>query len=95
MWMRKRYSWCTRENPVRMHLNKDRGKGITIMGAIGHRLPFGVFGIAKSTNQVEVGEFLKRLRGAVSPSPFTNNERIVLVVDNHPSHGTVHVRELA
>ena len=50
MWMRKRYSWCTRDNPVRMHLNKDRGHGITIMGAIGHRLPQGVFSLAKSTN---------------------------------------------
>ena len=36
-----------------------------------------------------------RLRGAVSPSPFTNRERIVLVLDNHPSHGTGQVRELA
>ena len=74
---------------------QGQGQGHHYHGAIGHRLPFGVFGIAKSTYQVEVGEFLKRLRGAVSPSPFTNNERIVLVVDNHPSHGTVHVRELA
>jgi transposase len=51
MWMRKRYTWCTRDNPVRMHLNKNRGHGITIMGAIGHRLPKGVFSIAKTTNQ--------------------------------------------
>lgn len=39
MWMRKRYSWCQGDNPVRMHLNRDRGQGITIMGAIGHKLP--------------------------------------------------------
>jgi hypothetical protein len=58
------------------------------MGAIGHKLPFGVFGLAKTTNQYEVAEFLKRVRGAVSPSPFTNNERIVMVLDNHKSHGT-------
>ena len=42
-----------------------------------------------------MGEFLKQLRGVVTPYPFQNSERIVLVVDNHPSHGTVHVRELA
>jgi transposase len=95
MWMRKRYSWCTREQPVRMHLNKDRGHGITILGAIGHRLPEGVFSLAKSTNQTDVAEFLKKLRGVVTPYPFTNRERIVLVVDNHPSHGTAHVREVA
>ena len=95
MWMRKRYSWCQGDNPIRMHLNRDRGQGITIMGAIGHKLPQGVFVIAKSTNQVDVGEFLKRLRNTVSPLPSTNNERIVLVVDNHPSHGTVHVHDVA
>ena len=95
MWMRKRYSWCTRDHPVRMHLNKNRGQGITIMGAIGHRLPKGVFSIAKSTNQAEVGEFLKKLRSVVTPNPFDHKERIVLVLDNHPSHGTQNVRELA
>ena len=50
MWMRKRMTWCTRDRPVRMILNPNRGKGVTVMGAIGHRLPFGVFGLAKTTN---------------------------------------------
>ena len=95
MWMRKRMTWSSRDDPVRMSLNADRGKGITVMGEIGSRLPFGVFGLAKSTNQWEVAEFLKRVRGAASPSPFTENERIVMVLDNHPSHGTEHVREIA
>lgn len=31
----------------------------------------------------------------VTPNPFDHKERIVLVLDNHPSHGTQHVRELA
>ena len=66
MWMRKRYSWCTKERPVRMHLNADRGKGVTVMGAIGHKLPRGVFSLAKSTNQQEVGDFLCRLREVVT-----------------------------
>ena len=95
MWMRKRYAWSTREQPVRMHLNQDRGKGVTVMGAIGHRLPKGVFSLAKSTNQQEVGGFLQKLRDVVTPNRAAPNERIVLVVDNHPSHGTEYVRGLA
>jgi transposase len=47
--------------------------------------------LARSTNQVEVVEFLKLLRGVVTPY----NERIVLVVDNHRSHGTVSVKDMA
>jgi len=42
-----------------------------------------------------VAEFLKRIRGAVTPYPFTNNERIILVLDNHKSHKTELVRGLA
>ena len=95
MWLRKRYAWCTREQPVRMHLNQDRGKGITVIGAIGHKLPKGVFSLANSTNQLEVGEFLQKLRDVVTPNRFAPNEKIVLVVDNHPSHSTEYVRELA
>jgi len=95
MWMRKRYAWCSREDPVRMHLNQDRGKGITVMGAIGHKLPRGVFSLASSTNQSEVGEFLQKLRDVVTPNRSGTFERIVLVVDNHPSHGTECVRDLA
>ena len=95
MWMRKRYAWSSRDHPVRMHLNKDRGKGVTIMGAIGHRLPKGVFSLARTTNQQEVGEFLHKLRDVVTPNRFAVNERIVLVLDNHPSHGTDLVRGLA
>jgi hypothetical protein len=65
------------------------------MGAIGHKLPKGVFSLAKSTNQDDVGAFLSRLRDVVTPNRFDPNERIVLVVDNHPSHGTEYVRTLA
>ena len=65
------------------------------MGAIGQKLPKGVFSLAKSTNQLEVGAFLQKLRDVVSPNRFVPNERIVLVVDNHPSHGTEYVSELA
>ena len=59
MWMRKRMTWSSRDEPVKMHLNRDRGHGVTVLGAIGERLPQGVFALAKSTNQNEVADFLK------------------------------------
>ena len=38
MWIRKRYTWSTKERPIKMSLNQDRGKGITVYGAIGECL---------------------------------------------------------
>ena len=69
MWMRKRMAWSSRDQPVKMHLNKDRGHGVTVLGAIGERLPRGAFALAKSTNQQEVTSFLQQLRSVVTPSP--------------------------
>lgn len=69
MWMRKRMTWSTRLNPVKMTLNKDRGKGVTVLGAIGMRLPQGVFQLAKTTNQHEVAEFLTEIRMALTKNP--------------------------
>ncbi len=35
MWMRIRMTYSTREEPVKLPLNKIRGQGVTIFGAIG------------------------------------------------------------
>ena len=94
MWMRKRMTWSHRDHPVKMHLNKDRGQGVTVLGAIGDRLRHGVFSLARSTNQQEVGEFFKKLRSVVCAPFYQNNERIVVVLDNHPSHGTQYIQQL-
>ena len=42
-----------------------------------------------------MADFLQQLRNVVTPYPFTNNERIVLVLDNHPSHSTQKVKDIA
>jgi len=88
MWIRKRMTWSHRDQPVKMHLNKYRGHGVTVLGAIGERLPKGVFSLANTTNQHEVAAFLLDLRAQLHVAGVRNSERIVLVLDNHPSHGT-------
>ena len=59
MWIRKRYTWSTRDRPVKMVLNQDRGHGVTVYGAIGECLPRAVFMLGKSTNNKEFAEFLR------------------------------------
>jgi len=88
MWIRKRMSWSHRDHPVKMHLNRDRGKGVTVLGAIGERLPKGVFSLAATTNQHEVAAFLFDLRASLHGAGVRHTERIVLVLDNHRSHST-------
>jgi len=83
MWIRKRYTWSTRDRPVKMVLNQDRGHGVTIYGAIGEYLPRAVFMTGKSTNTKEFAEFLRLLRMA---TPAGLREKLVIVLDNHKSH---------
>ena len=35
VWLRNRRTWCTSDRPVKMSINKDRLRGITVFGAIG------------------------------------------------------------
>jgi len=69
MWMRKRMSWSCKVRPVKFPLNKGRGHGVTVLGAIGECLPKGVFSLARSTNKEVVMEFLKKLRQVVDEHP--------------------------
>ena len=62
MWIRKRYTWSTKERPIKMCLNQDRGHGITVYGAIGECLQHAVFMLGKSTNRREFAEFLRQIR---------------------------------
>jgi hypothetical protein len=73
---------------VKFPLNKVRGHGITVLGAIGVLLPKGVFSLARSTNKEAVMLFLHKLRSVVTPNPMGVREKIVMVLDNHSSHKT-------
>ena len=55
-------TWSSKLRPVKFPLNKGRGHGVTVLGAIGESLPKGVFSLARSTNKEVVMDFLKKLR---------------------------------
>jgi hypothetical protein len=43
MWLRPRKTWQDPSAPVTLVLNKDRGKNVTVYGAIGVNLPGAFF----------------------------------------------------
>ncbi len=59
MWIKMRSTWMNTEQPVKIILNKHRGNGITVIGAIGELLATPLFMLAKSTNSEEFMAFLK------------------------------------
>ena len=92
MWMRIRMTYSTREEPVKLPLNKIRGQGVTIYGAIGTQLPEFVHMIANTTNEAHSAEFLRRIRMAY---PWRQRPKIAVVLDNHPAHKTDTIKVLA
>jgi len=98
MWMRRRMTWSSHVKPVKFPLNKLRGKGVTVFGAIGECLPKAVFTLAPTTNREHVMEFLKKLRSVMTPNPMApknKKDRLVVVLDNHRAHVSEEVVGLA
>ena len=58
LWMKNRQTWCNYSRPVRMQLNKFRGNGITVFGAIGSCLPKAVFMQSHTTSAANFLPFL-------------------------------------
>ena len=79
---------------MRMKLNKFRGHGVTIFGAIGTCLEKPLFMKCESTNMIDFRQFLTQIREAV---PGTGEQRPLLniVLDNHPAHKNWDVRNFA
>ena len=50
LWMRHRKTWGRQGCPVKMVLNKVRGKGVTVFGAIGVQMPRPLFIMERTTN---------------------------------------------
>ena len=93
--MRTRMTWSSRSQPVKMHLNSNRGKGVTVLGAVGIRLSKPVFSLAGSTNTKEVLDFFLKLHSVINPNPSVPNVKTVIVLDNHRAHKTKDVANLA
>jgi len=94
-------TWSSRIKPVKFPLNKFRGNGVTIFGAIGEHLPKAVFSLADTTNTEHTLAFLQKLRDVVGDNPMhqrgrkSGKTRMVLVLDNHRAHIGEEVAQMA
>ena len=91
MWMRNNRTWTTQDYAVKWAFPKFRGNGITVYGAISTSIEKPVFMQGTSTNKQNVVKFLALLRKSFADP----DEKVFIVLDNHPSHHTKEVTELA
>jgi transposase len=91
LWLRGKRTWTPKEMPVKYPLNKNRGSGITVMGAISQHLGKPLFTLEKSTNSAAFQTFLKKLRKRFP----LKQTRVHIVLDNASAHVTAEVRVLA
>lgn len=88
LWLRNRRAWTPKDWPIKMVLNKNRGHGITVFGAISTNMSEPLFTLESSTNSQAFRGFLLKLR-----KRFKNiKERLTLVLDNARAHITLEVR---
>lgn len=91
MWIRNAKTWTPSDYSVKWAYPKFRGNGITVFGAISTCFEKPVFMKAPTTNKEHVLKFFALLRKSfVDP-----DEKVFVVLDNHPSHHTKDVTELA
>ena len=91
MWMRNNRTWTPPDCSVKWAYPKLRGTGITVFGAISTSFDKPVFMKAPSTNKDAVLKFLPLLRNKF-PDP---DQKVFVILDNHPSHHTREVVQLA
>ena len=83
MWLRQTRTWCTRENPILTPLQRNRGKGCTMMLGIGTCLARPVWHIADSTNKKDFVRFISKLREQLAINRY---DTIYLCLDNASAH---------
>jgi hypothetical protein len=88
LWLRSRRTWTPKTEPIKYPLNKNRGKGVTVMGAISQHLGKPVWSLEESTNSTAFKNFLRKLRGRF-PLRLT---RVIVVLDNAKAHTTIEAR---
>jgi len=91
LWLRSRKTWTPREEPIKYPLGRNRGKGITVMGAISQHLGKPLFTLEESTNSRAFADFLQKLRKRFP----LRSTRVTIVLDNHKAHRTTLVTNLA
>jgi hypothetical protein len=88
LWLRSRRTWTPRHEPIKYPLNKNRGKGITVMGAISQHLGKPLWSLEDSTNSSAFKNFLQKLRNRFP----LRSTRVNIVLDNAKAHTTIEVR---
>ena len=88
MWLRSRRTWTPKSEPIKYPLNKNRGKGVTVMGAISQHLGKPVWSLEESTNSTAFKNFLRKLRGRFP----LRSTRVIVVLDNAKAHTTIEAR---
>jgi len=91
LWLRNRKTWTASVDPIKYVLNKNRGKGITVMGAISNHLGKPLFTLETSTNSNAFCKFLGRLRQRFP----LRSTRVTIVLDNAKAHKTLDVKRTA
>ena len=91
MWMRNNRTWTPADYSVKWAFPKLRGTGVTVFGAISTSFERPVFMKGPTTNKLHVAKFLALLRKQYADP----DEKVFVVLDNHPSHHTKEVTELA
>ena len=91
LWLRNRKKWTPNEEPIKYPLGRNRGKGITVMGAISQHLGKPLFTLEVSTNSTAFKSFLRKLRQRFP----LRKTRVTIVLDNARAHQTTDVKALA
>ena len=91
LWLRNRKTWTPVDEPIKYPLGKNRGKGITVMGAISQHLGKPLFTMEVSTNSQAFMSFLHKLRQRFP----LRKTRVTIVLDNARAHQTSDAKKLA
>ena len=83
MWTHSRKTWSKRDEPINPSLNADRGRNVSMFGAIGNCLRRPFFRLEEKTTQESFIRFLKTLREKVKVEP---GQPVYLVMDNAAAH---------
>ena len=91
LWLRNKKTWTPRDEPIKYPLGQNRGKGITVMGAISQHLGKPVWSLEESTNSRAFMLFLEKLRGRFP----LRSTRVTIVLDNARAHCISDAKQLA
>ena len=84
LWLRNKRTWTPKIEPVKYPIGRNRGKGITVMGAISQFMGKPLFALEKSTNSQAFQNFLRLIRTRFK----LRSTRLHLVLDNARAHTT-------